>query len=86
MASVPLVAGRLRGVLTTLHARFVLDEGELSAIKEALERAALRGEPSVDREYRIDLTDGSGVVHATVEKTVYVRRKEAADKRAREVA
>jgi acyl-coenzyme A thioesterase PaaI-like protein len=59
---------------TTLYARFVLDDGELDAVRDALEAA-----PSVDREYRIDLTDESGVVHATVEKTVYVRRKDATE-------
>ncbi len=53
----------------TLSARFVLDEGELAAIREGLEHA-----PSVDRVYQIALTDRSGEVCARIEKTVYVRR------------
>ena len=55
---------------TTLHARFVLDDAELDAI-----RAALESSPAVDRTYTIDLTDAEGVVHATVEKVIHVRRK-----------
>ncbi len=55
---------------TTLHARFVLPEGEVDAI-----RAALASAPSVDRTYTIDLTDRDGVVHATVEKTIYIAPK-----------
>ncbi|MDB4949926.1 MAG: hypothetical protein JWM27_2575 [Gemmatimonadetes bacterium] len=55
---------------TTLHARFVLDEAEMDAI-----RAALVDQRSVDRVYSIDLTDAEGTVHATVEKTIHVRRK-----------
>jgi acyl-coenzyme A thioesterase PaaI-like protein len=58
---------------STLHARFLLDEAELSAIREAL--AAAR---SVDRVYTVELEDAAGVVHATVEKTLYVKRAEAA--------
>lgn len=56
---------------STLHARFVLEEGELDAIREALVHAR-----SVDRTYMVELTDADGVVHATVEKVVYVARKE----------
>jgi hypothetical protein len=55
---------------TTLHARFVLDDAELDAIRDALRTA-----PSVDRVYTVDLVDADGVVHATVEKTIHVRRK-----------
>ncbi len=57
---------------STLYARFVLDDGEIEAIKDELTRQA-----SVDRAYQVDLTDREGVVHATVEKTIYVRRKNA---------
>ncbi len=56
----------------TLYARFLIAEEELTAI-----RAALTTRPSVDRSYRVELADAAGVVHATVEKTVYVRRREA---------
>ncbi len=55
---------------TTLHARFLLDDAELDAIRSATST----GEP-VDRTYNVDLTDAEGVVHANVEKIIYVRRK-----------
>ena len=58
---------------TTLHARIVLEESELEAI-----RTALKMERSVDRVYVLELTDAQGVVHARVEKTIYIRRKDAA--------
>lgn len=57
----------------TLYARFLITEEELAAI-----RAALATQPSVDRSYQVELADAAGVVHARVEKTVYVRRREAA--------
>lgn len=62
---------------TTLHARFVLDDAELAAI-----RAALAEKPVVDREYVVHLVDAAGVVHATVEKTLHVRRVDRGRKRA----
>ena len=55
---------------TTLHARFLLDDAELDAIRSATST----GDP-VDRTYNVDLTDADGVVHAAVEKIIYVRRK-----------
>ncbi len=57
----------------TVSARFVLPEGEVSAIRAALETSR-----SVDRVYQVDLVDGAGVVCARVEKTVYVRRANGA--------
>ncbi len=56
---------------TTLFARFVLEEGELDAI-----RSSLTHSHSVDRTYQVELTDKKGVVHASVEKVVYIRTKE----------
>ena len=56
---------------STLHARFVIGAAEVKAI-----HAALRGARSVERVYTVELTDAEGVVHATVEKTLYIRRKE----------
>jgi acyl-coenzyme A thioesterase PaaI-like protein len=53
----------------TLSARFVLDDDELAAIRAALETSS-----SVDRIYDVDLTDASGAVCASVQKTLYVRR------------
>lgn len=55
---------------TTLYARFVLGEEEIQTIRSLLTSA-----PSVDRVYRVDLTDAQDVVHATVEKTIYVKKK-----------
>ncbi|HEX2093717.1 MAG TPA: DUF4442 domain-containing protein [Longimicrobiaceae bacterium] len=57
---------------TTLYARFVLTDEEIAAVRAAADR-----EPSVDRVYRVELVDAEGVVHAEVEKTLYVRRKDA---------
>jgi acyl-coenzyme A thioesterase PaaI-like protein len=53
----------------TLSARFVLEESELADIRRLLENA-----PSIDRVYVIDLADAAGTVHATVEKTIYIRK------------
>ena len=55
----------------TLHARFAVGDDELAAIRSALE-----SQRSVDRTYVIDLVDGSGTVCATVEKIIYIRRRE----------
>ena len=55
---------------STLFAKFLLDDAELDAI-----RAATADGASVDRTYNVDLVDADGVVHAAVEKVIYVRRK-----------
>jgi hypothetical protein len=55
---------------STLYATFRLDDAELEAIRTATSA----GEP-IDRTYNVDLTDIDGVVHASVEKVIYVRRK-----------
>ncbi|MBI2606504.1 MAG: DUF4442 domain-containing protein [Deltaproteobacteria bacterium] len=57
----------------TLYARFSLDDAEIDAI-----RAVLETEPSVDRKYLVELKDAEGVVHAAVEKVVYIRKADAA--------
>ena len=54
----------------TLYAKFVVDTSETQAIRDIL-----KTRPSVDRVYQIELTDAKGVVHANIEKTVYVGRK-----------
>ena len=54
---------------TTLFARFTLDDAELDAIRDALGASS-----TTDRVYTVDLVDAEGVVHATVEKTIHVRR------------
>lgn len=56
---------------TTLTARFHIPPEEVAEIKRLLE-----SERSVDRVYTVDLIDREGVVCATVEKVLYVRRGE----------
>ncbi|MDQ3265527.1 MAG: DUF4442 domain-containing protein [Myxococcota bacterium] len=59
---------------TTLHARCVITSEELIAIRDLLET-----QRSSDRVYRLELTDARGEVHAEIEKTIYVRKKQPAD-------
>ena len=54
----------------TLYAHFEISEEEIVTIRRLLET-----ESSIDRVYNVDLTDAAGVVHASVEKTVYIRRE-----------
>ena len=58
---------------STLHACFILGGPEIDAIK-----AELRERSAIDRNYQIDLVDADGVIHATVTKTLHIRRREAA--------
>jgi len=55
---------------STLFATFRLDDAELDLIRD---RTA-NGEP-IDRTYNVDLVDAEGVVHASVEKVIYIKRK-----------
>ncbi len=50
-----------------LHARFVLEDGEVEEILRGL-----RGRKSVDRVYTVELVDAEGEAHAIIEKVVYV--------------
>jgi hypothetical protein len=54
----------------TLFARFLIDEIELNNIREELD-----GCPSIDRNYQVDLADADGLVHATIEKTIYLAKR-----------
>jgi acyl-coenzyme A thioesterase PaaI-like protein len=54
---------------STLTARFRIDETEVDAI-----RAAVAADGKTDRLYRLELVDVDGVVHAEIEKTIYVAR------------
>ena len=54
---------------TILSANFLLDEAELDAI-----RAATASGEAIDRTDNVDLADAEGVVHASVEKVLYIRR------------
>jgi hypothetical protein len=53
----------------TLFATFQLDDDELNAIRDA----TASGTP-IDRTYNVDLVDAEGVVHASVQKVIYVRK------------
>ena len=55
---------------STLYARFLLEDAELEEIRRRLET-----EPSIDRVYVVELADAEGTAHATVEKTIYIRKK-----------
>jgi Domain of unknown function (DUF4442) len=56
----------------TLYARFVIPEEEIALIRRRLET-----EHSVDRLYTVALVDADGVVHAEIDKTIYIRKKDA---------
>ncbi len=58
---------------TTLYARMAIDQQELDDIATALE-----AEPSTERVYDIDLIDDIGVAHASVRKTIFIRKRVAA--------
>jgi len=60
---------------TDLVARFLIDGNELDVIKRELEH-----ERHIDRIYHVDLTDEQGTVHASVEKVLYIRKKEKTDR------
>ena len=53
---------------TTPTATFTIDDAELDAIRAA----TAAGQP-IDRTYNVDLVDRDGVVHASVEKVIYIR-------------
>lgn len=55
----------------TLRAHFLVSEEELAAIRKALDT-----QRSVDRTYTVELKDGEGNVCSTVEKIIYIRRRE----------
>lgn len=58
---------------STLFARFVLDDAVVTSITDELSYAA-----SVERLFHVDLVDAGGAIHAAVDKTIYIRRKERA--------
>lgn len=55
---------------STLAATFKIDDAELETIRQL----TAGGDP-VDRVYNVDLVDAEGVVHASVEKTIYIRKR-----------
>ena len=54
-----------------LYATCVVAPELVGAIREELTRA-----PKLDRGFTIEIVDGAGVVHAVVEKTIHVSRRE----------
>ena len=54
----------------TLYAEFNLSNDEISEIKRLAE-----SERSIDRIYNVELKDKDGVVHAQIEKTLYISKK-----------
>ena len=56
---------------TRLSARFEISEAETDEIRRELDTR-----DSIDRIYDVTLADGDGVVHATVEKVIYIARKD----------
>jgi len=54
---------------TALTAVCRMPDAEVAEVQRLLE-----SEPKVDRTYNVDLVDAGGVVHATVEKVVNIRR------------
>lgn len=56
----------------TLYADCSISDAELASLKGRLE-----SEASVDLDYEIELRDATGVVHAVVQKTIYVARKDS---------
>ena len=56
---------------SALYAECSISEAELASLKSRLD-----SESSVDLDYEMELTDADGVVHAVVQKTIYVARKD----------
>ncbi|MCW2927330.1 MAG: hypothetical protein JWM86_1298 [Thermoleophilia bacterium] len=69
---------------STLTATFRVDDAEVAAVRAAVDA----GGGSIDRTYVVELVDGDGVVHATVDKVLYIatRQHDRARRAAREVA
>ena len=55
---------------TTLYATFKIEKEELIAIRTATESGP------IDRIFTVDLVDAEGVAHASVTKTIYIRRND----------
>ena len=53
-----------------LYATFRLDSQEIGRIK-----AELEDQPKFEKIYHVDIVDQNGIVHAIVDKTLYIRKK-----------
>ena len=56
---------------TTLYADCIVTAEEIAEVRDILTR-----QPEVDRVYRVELKDSSGVIHSIVERTVYIAKKD----------
>ena len=61
---------------TTLYATFQFDQALVDAIRSELETVE-----KLDRQFTVELKDASGEVHAIIEKTVNVRKRQEGDRR-----
>ncbi len=59
----------------TLYADFLLTRDEIAEIKRLAET-----EKSIDRVYNLELKDKNGVVHAFIEKTLYISKRKETEK------
>jgi hypothetical protein len=57
---------------TRLTATFRLEPGLVAGIREELTRV-----PKLDRVFTVELVDRAGIVHAAIEKTIHVSRRDA---------
>ncbi|HWO09706.1 MAG TPA: DUF4442 domain-containing protein [Polyangiaceae bacterium] len=57
----------------TLFATFRLEQADVDAVRQAADENG-----KTERQFVVDLVDAGGVVHAHVEKLIYVRRKPGA--------
>ncbi|HEY5762883.1 MAG TPA: DUF4442 domain-containing protein, partial [Rhodocyclaceae bacterium] len=55
---------------STLFAEFAVDEAEIAWVRDAVRR-----DGECERNYTVELRDRGGVVHAIVERTVYIASK-----------
>ena len=55
---------------STLFAEFAIDDAEITRVRDAVRR-----DGECERSYTVELKDRLGVVHASVERTVYVASK-----------
>src|SRR5207245_10843718 len=63
---------------STLQAVFAIDAGTVPAIRDELARV-----PAVARIFTVELPDAAGSVPATIDKTVYIGRREPSARRCR---
>lgn len=56
---------------STLHARFVLSDDDVAAVRAAVPDPGDR----TDRRWTVELVDGEGEVHAVVEKVIHIRKE-----------